>query len=208
MEKKIILLFLAPFLIFWHWFEPAAKKNQQGVKAYQEKRYKSALQEFLSAKGIKPDLPELKNNTASTLYQLKKYQEALEEFSSINPEKSGISRSDFLYNLANSYFRVGQYDKALENYKNSLLIDPDDLDAKKNYEITLQKLNEQKKQQDQKSGEQDQENKKKQEQQQQKESKKNEKQHRNLMQYLDQNEKKQMEKKKRKIAVVKKEKDW
>ena len=208
MEKKIILLLLAPMLVFWHWFEPAARKNQRGINAYLDKKYDTALQECLSAKGLNPDLPELKNNTASTLYQLKKYKEALEEFSNINPDKSGIPKSDFSYNLGNTYYKTGQYDKALESYKNSLLIDPDDLDTKKNYELTLKKLNKKKNQQNQQSDEQNKKDQQNQEQEQQVEKKKKEKRHQNLMQYLDQNEKKQMEKKKRRIAVVKKEKDW
>ena len=203
MEKKIILLLLIPFLLFWHWFEPAAKKNQQGMSAYEEKKYEQALQAFLSAKGVKPELAQLKNNTASTLYQLKKYKTALEEFSKIDPERSGISKSEFLYNLGNIFFRLNQYQKALESYKNSLILNPDDINAKKNYELALKKLEEQKNKQSQ---DQKRNPEKEKEDQQEKNKKKN--QHQNLMQYLNQNEKKQMKKKQRKLTVVKKEKDW
>ena len=42
-------MFLVPFLLFWHWFEPAAKKNRDGIKAFQEKKYQEALEQFLSA---------------------------------------------------------------------------------------------------------------------------------------------------------------
>jgi len=203
MEKKIILLLLIPFLLFWHWFEPAAKKNQQGMRAYGEKKYEQALQAFLSAKGVKPKLAQLKNNTASTLYQLKKYKTALEEFSKIDPERSGISKPEFLYNLGNAFFRLNQYEKALESYKNSLILNPDDINAKKNYELALKKLEEQKNKQNQ---DQKRNPEKEKEDQQEKNKKKN--QHQNLMQYLNQNEKKQMKKKQRKLTVVKKEKDW
>ena len=197
---------LIPFLLFWHWFDPAAKKNQNGIEAYKEKKYEKALQDFLSAKGVNPDLGVLKSNTAATLYQLKKYKQAWEEFSKIDFEKSGISRAHFLYNLGNTYFRLKQYNKALESYKNSLLVNPDDLDAKKNYELTLKKLKDKKEQNKQKrSTKKNKENKDRQDQQLRK-NKKN--QHKQLMQYLNQNEKKQMKKKKRKIAVAKKEKDW
>ena len=206
MEKKIILLLVIPFLLFWHWFEPAAKKNQQGMKAYVEKKYEQALQAFLSAKGVKPELGQLKNNTASTLYQLKKYKTALEEFSKINPERSGILKSEFLYNLGNAFFRLNQYEKALESYKNSLILNPDDINAKKNYELALKKLEEQKNKQNQDQKKNPEKEKKDQQDEQEKNKKKN--QHQNLMQYLNQNEKKQMKKKQRKLTVVKKEKDW
>lgn len=208
MEKKVILLLLVPFFIFWHWFEPAAKKNQNGIKAYEQKKYEDALQDFLSAKGIKPDLDELKNNTASALYQLKKYKEALEEFSKINPEKANLSKADFLYNLGNSFFRLNQYNKALESYKNSLIARPDDLDTKKNYELTLKKIKEQKDKKNQKQKKnKDEKNKDKQKEDRNKTQQRKD-QYKNLMQYLNQNEKKQMEKKKRKFGIARKEKDW
>ncbi|MCP5105275.1 MAG: hypothetical protein GY950_17940, partial [bacterium] len=144
MEKKlIIIILLVPVMMFWHWFEPAAKKNRKGIKAYQDQKYQEALNEFLSAKGIKPDSEELKSNTASALYRMKKYKEALEEFSNIDPEKTNLAHADFFYNVGNSFFRLNQFDKALENYKKSLIADYQDIDTKKNYEITLKKLEEQ-----------------------------------------------------------------
>ena len=204
---------MLPFLLFWHWFEPAAKKNHEGMQAYQAGKYDEALKQFLSAKGIKPDLPALKSNTASALYQMKKYKEALEEFSTLDPEKIDVPKAPFYYNLGNSFFRLDQFDKALESYKQSLIANPGDMDAKKNYELTLKKMQEQQQKKDQdKKQDQDQkkdkEQEKEKEQQQQQQQQEKKQQHQNIMQYLNQNEKKQMEKKKRKIAVVRKEKDW
>lgn len=198
MEKRLLILLLCPLLLFWHWNDPAAKKNQQGIAAYQQQKYQEALNQFLSAKGIKPDLPELKLNTASALYQLKKYEEALEEFSKIDLEKSKLSKSHFYYNLGNSYFRLNKFKEALENFKQSLKLDPKDMDAKKNYEITLQKMKKQKGQNDQK---------------QDKQPKQKDKKHQNLMQYLNQKEKQQLEKKQKekknqKAGVSVREKDW
>ncbi|MCK4763790.1 MAG: hypothetical protein KAW12_16430 [Candidatus Aminicenantes bacterium] len=206
MEKKRLTIFLlVPFLLFWHWFEPAAKKNRAGIEAFEAKKYDEALKEFLSAKGIKPDLPELKSNTAASLYKLKKYKEALEEFSQIDLEKTDISKADFFYNLGSSFFRLNQFDKALVNYKKSLLADSDDIEAKKNFEITLQKIQKQKKKQQDKNQDKDNKDKKKEKQDQQQQK---QKKHKNLLQYLNQKEKKQMKDKKRKIGVARKEKDW
>ena len=226
MEKRITIILLVPFVLFWHWFEPAAKKNHKGIKLYQSKKYKEALEQFMSAKGInleiskpgsgkpgdtqspeekKTVLPELLNNTASTLYQLSKFNEALEEFSKIDPEKADIPKSDFYYNLGNTFYRVNKFDKALTCYKKSLLINSDDMDSKKNYELTLKKLKDQKKKDEDDKNNKNQDKKKK-EQQKQKQNK--EEKHKNIMQYLNQKEKKQMEKKKRKIGIAKNEKDW
>jgi Ca-activated chloride channel family protein len=127
MEKRLIIIFIVPFLLYWHWFEPAAKKNLAGIKANQEKQYDEALKQFLSARGIEPNLPGLKSNTASTLYELEKYKEALEEFSTIDPEKVEIPKADFYYNLGNSFFRLNRFDKALESYKRSLVLNSRDM---------------------------------------------------------------------------------
>jgi len=207
MAKKAILILLVPLLLGWHWFEPAARKNQKGIQAYDEGKFAEALSDFLSAKGVKPDSPELKNNTAAALYELKKYKEAVDEFSRLDPGRLRISKGDFYYNLGNSYFRLGQFPQALENYKKSLLQNPDDIDSKKNFELTLKKIQEQKQKQeqnqDQKQQPQDQKDRRNEQDQQQQKQKYNA-----MMQFLNQNEKQQMEKKKRKITAVKNEKDW
>lgn len=199
-KKVVIVLLVVPLFLNWHWFDPAARKNQAGIGAYEAEKYDEALKDFLAARGIKPELDSLKNNTASSLYQMKKYREALEEFSRIDPQKANVTPGGFHYNLGNTFFRLDELDKALENYKQSLLHDPNDLFTKKNYEFTLKKMEEKKQQQDQ------QQNQDQQDRQQQQQDK--QKKHENVMQYLDQNEKKQMKDKQRAIAVAKKEKDW
>jgi Ca-activated chloride channel family protein len=207
MAKKAILILLIPLLLGWHWFEPAARKNQKGIQAFQQGKYTEALRDFLSAKGVKPDSPELKNNTAAALYELKKYKEAVDEFSRLDPSRLHMAKADFYYNLGNSYYRLDQFPQALENYKKSLLQNPEDNDSKINFELTLKKIQEQKQKQnqnnDQKQQTRDQKN------QQNEQEKQNQKQKYNaMMQFLNQNEKQQMEKKKRKIAATKNEKDW
>jgi Ca-activated chloride channel family protein len=205
MAKKTILILLVPFLLGWHWFEPAARKNQQGIQAYQDGRYAEALRDFLSAKGVKPDAPELKNNTAAALYELKKYKEAVDEFSRLDPGRLRLGKADFYYNLGNSYYRLDQFPQALENYKKSLLQNPEDNDCKKNFELTLKKIQEQKQEQDQNQKQQPQDQKDQQTEQQQQQQKKK---YNAMMQFLNQNEKQQLEKKKRKTTAAKNEKDW
>ena len=148
MDKRIlIILFVVPFLLFWHWFEPAAKKNGQGIASFHAGEFDEALKQFLSAKGVKPELAALKSNTAAALYKMKKFKEAFDEFSSIDPEKMNIPRSDFYYNLGNSFYRLEQLDKALDSYKKALLENPTDINAKKNFELTLNKIQQQKQKQ-------------------------------------------------------------
>jgi len=198
MARKLIPLLLFPLLLGWHWFEPAARKNQKGIEAYRQGKFAEALEHFLSAKGLKAEAPQLKNNTAATLYELKKYQEALDEFSHIEPAKLGPAAAGLHYNLGNAYYRLGQLPKALESYKQCLLLDPDDLQGKKNFELTLKKIQEQQQQEQAQNQQQDP----------QAEAERQKQKYSAMMQFLNQNEKRQMEKKKRKIAPAKNEKDW
>ena len=197
----LILLLLAPLsgtLWCWHWFEPAARKNQKGIESYRQGKFAAALEQFLSAKGLKAEAPQLKNNTAATLYQLKKYQEAVDEFSRIDHAKLGADRADFHYDLGNAYYRLEQFPKALESYKRCLLLHPDDVDAKKNFELTLKKIQEQQQEKQNQDPQQDQ----------QADAERQKQKYSAMMQFLNQNEKQQMEKKKRKITPAKNEKDW
>jgi len=197
MAKRLIPLLLASgLLVGWHWFEPAARRNQKGIEAYRQRKYAAALEQFLSAKGLKAESPQLKNNTAAALYGLKKFQEALDEFSSIDPAALGAGQAALHYNLGNAYYRLGQYPQALESYKRGLRLDPDDVQGKKNFELTLKKIREQ--QQPQQQERQDD----------QAAAEKQKQKYDAMMQFLNQNEKQQMEKKKRKVSAAHNEKDW
>ena len=141
---------------------------------------------------------------------MKKYKEALEEFSKIDPEKTTIPKAQFHYNMGNTFFRMNEFEKALEYYKKSLIERPSQLAAKKNFELTLKKLEEKKKKdkQDKKDKNKDKDKEKQDDKQQQQQQQQKQQKHKNIMQYLNQNEKKQMKKKKRALGVVRKEKDW
>lgn len=197
MAKKLIPLLLVPLLLGWHWFDPAARRNLKGIEAYQEGKYAAALEQFLSAKGLKPASQELLNNTAAALYHLNKYKEAADEFSRVDPGKLGTGAADLYYNLGDAYFRLGEFPKALESYKRCLLKNPDDVEAKKNFELTLKKIREQQQPREQN-----------QQQDSQAEAERQKQKYSALMEFLNQNEKKQMEKKKRKVSAAQNEKDW
>lgn len=197
MAKKLMPLLLCPLLVGWHWFEPAARKNQKGIEAFDQKKYTEALELFLSAKGLKPEAQALKNNTAAALYELKKYQEAVNELSSVDPDRLKGDQAGLHYNLGNAYYRLGQFPKALESYKRSLQLAPDDIACKKNFELTLKKIEEERQQPQQNR-----------QQNQQSEMERQKQKYEAMMQFLNQNEKQQMEKKKRKTTPTRNEKDW
>lgn len=189
-----LLLAVSPVALGgWHWLEPAARRNQKGIEAFRRGEFAAALEQFLSARGLKGGAEPLKNNTAAALFQLKKYQEAVDEFSRVDPAKLGARQADFHYNLGNARFRLEQYPQALESYKRCLQLDPGDVQAKKNFELTLRKIREQQQEPRQEPSA---------------ESEKQKQKYDALMRFLDENEKKQLEKRKRKASPARNEKDW
>lgn len=193
--RVLILLVLVGLTGAWHWFEPAARKVAKGVEAFGKGHYDQALAAFVSAKGDAPESDLLRFNTAASLLRMEKYQEALDELAEVEG-KNGLPTSDVLYNKGNALFSLKQYKEALEAYKHSLLADPGDMQAKRNFELTLKKIKEEEKKQ-----QQDQQNQEDQEQKQDP--------HKDTMEYLNQNEREQQKKQRQKEAVIiGLEKDW
>lgn len=215
MEKKnvLIIVLCAPLLLGWHWFDAAARKNRRGITALEQKKYDQALQEFMSARGDKPDSGEVRNNIAASLYEMKKYSEAMTELAGIDRKKSRVPASVLDYNMGNATFRQGDYQKALEYYKKSLLANPEDSEARKNFELTQKKIQEQeqqKQQQQQQQQQQDKQNKQDQPNPNQPQQKPPppKPDYQPIYNYLDKKEKEQMEKKKRAMGIARCEKDW
>lgn len=76
---------------------------------------------------------------AEKLYQQKKFTEAvniyLRQLSQKPPHLAII-----FYNLANTYYQLNEYPKALFFFQKAILLNPNDFDNKYNYELTLNKL--------------------------------------------------------------------
>lgn len=99
--------------------------------------YDGALKYYQEALVQEPDNPKIHYNMGRVRYRLEKYDEAISEFQLGFLEKDRRFHANVLYNIANSYFKKGQLDPAIESYKTSLLADPDDIEAKQNLEFCL-----------------------------------------------------------------------
>ncbi len=205
-QKSALILLLITLLVTggWHWFEPAARRVAKGVDAYRKGQFDQALDAFVSAKGITPESGQLRYNTAAALLSMSKHKEALEELSQID-DGALVGPAGLHYNKGNAQFHLQNFQQALEEFRESLLADPDDFSAKRNYELTLKKIKEQQ-QKDQQSGSKDSENSDEDKQQ---EDQQKEEPHKDTMQYLNQNEREQQKKQRQKQAVMLgREKDW
>jgi Ca-activated chloride channel family protein len=123
---------------------PAEQLNQEGNQAFAEQAYLEALELYQSAQIESPELAEPYFNAANTHYRQGDYPAALEQMQTALQyvDEETLAESSF-YNLGNSYFNSQELNTAAEAYKQALLLDPADQDAKYNLELALQQQEQQ-----------------------------------------------------------------
>ncbi len=188
---KIFILFLLSFLLFWHWFDPVVRKNELGIQYYNQKMWQEALNAFLEAKAIDRKRGEIYFNVAAVLYQQKKFVQSREELQKGIVYLPAQLKASAFYNIANCYFQENNFVQAAFWYRRALISDQQDIQAKINLELALQKM--QKEQEPPEEKEQQYEMEKK---------------HQPLMDYLNQNEKELQKKQQRPTQISQNEKDW
>ena len=122
--KKVLKKFDTEYE-FYYWFR--VKKEAQII--IKNQGYEEGI-EFISSKFNKIINPNVRIvfDVANFYKNSKKYKKAIKYYSQIISSLSVDSRikSDLLYRRGGSYERLGNYQKADEDLKNSLKIDPDD----------------------------------------------------------------------------------
>ncbi|MCB1036323.1 MAG: tetratricopeptide repeat protein [Acidobacteria bacterium] len=116
------------------------KKIDDPYKAYQAGAYDQALEAFVDRQVERPDDPALALNVGSAQYKMKNYAEAEKAFASAALAGDPRLRAKALYNLGGCAFRQGRLEEAVELYKSTLEIDPDDADAKYNLEFVRDEI--------------------------------------------------------------------
>ena len=178
-----------------------------GIDAYQEGKFEDAYSQFQQTLKSHPESgaeDKLQFDSGAAAYKLKDYNRALESFSQALLSHDTGLQSRGHYNLGNTLYQRGETEKrddkklsdwtnALDHYEQTLKLDPQDKDAKDNYEYVKKKIEElknkesqqqpspspsppQNNKQNQKQNKQDQQQQQNQNQQQQKQSQQNQQQ--------------------------------
>jgi Ca-activated chloride channel family protein len=146
----------------------AEKLNKEGNDAFTKQAFQEALVAYERAQIEEPELAEPYYNAANALYRQGAYDAALEQMQkalSFAGQES-LAQAGY-YNQGNTAYNRQDLETAVASYTQSLLIDPDDQDAKYNLELALQQLQQQQneeQQQDQQQEDQPQEGEGQQEQ--------------------------------------------
>ncbi|RLC51937.1 MAG: hypothetical protein DRI23_04025 [Candidatus Cloacimonadota bacterium] len=191
-----------------------ALSNLKGVKYYNNGDYGKADSLF-NENAIKyPDDSRLHYNQGNAKYKNGQLEDAEYSYNLALKNNKFKQRSEALQNLGNVKFQQKDYQSAIKNYRDALVEDPDNMDARFNYELAarmLQRQQEQKQNQQQDSDKENEEEKDKQDQQQQQkqdEQKQDEKQEQQKQQQQEEKkseEQKQQEKQQMKEKEKKKE---
>ena len=147
----------------------------EGNRRYDAGDHEEALNQYRQAQELDSTHIVPHFNAGGALYRLGRFPEGTQEFlrSASSPTDSIVAMS--YYNLGNSMFKAGDFKSAAEAYKRSLLIDPEDGDAKFNLELAMKMMQQQQQQQEQQE-QQDQQDQQQNEQQQQQQQEQQEEQ--------------------------------
>ena len=116
------------------------RHNEAGNEHFAGDEYVVAADEYRRAQVADPDRAEPYYNAAN----------AYNRIGQINPVEAQTEQAlktadpalaeEIWYNLGNAYFDAEQWPQAVGAYREALRLDPDDVDAKHNLELALQKL--------------------------------------------------------------------
>jgi Ca-activated chloride channel family protein len=163
------------------------------LREYQAGKYDQALQEYERLLQKKSDDPRLHFNAGAAAYRNRKFEEAAKQFNATLASPDLKLQGLAYYNEGNSLYHLGEanpdskkrtesWEKALQDYQSSMKLNPQDADARFNYEFVKKRLEELKQQQQQnqqnkQDQKQDQDPQQNQNQQQQDQQKQQDQQH-------------------------------
>ena len=149
MKRLIYILFLLSAVALTDASAQVDKREvRRGNRDFRKENYKEAELQYFRALA-KDSLSFAANyNMANTLYRQENYDQALKHLERLEEVAADSpAAADFYYNLGNVAMAKEEYQKAVDAYKQSLLRNPGDVEAKENYIYAKAKLKEQQDQQ-------------------------------------------------------------
>ena len=126
--------------------QPGRGAVDAGNRLYDEGRYEEAHEQYLEALREAPDSPIVPFNDGNALYRTEELQRAMESYRRAVESGDPRIEAQAWYNLGNALYKQQQLEPALEAYKEALRRNPADTDAKHNFEVTLEQLQQQQQQ--------------------------------------------------------------
>ena len=144
-----IIVFAIGLSIFVFQKEPVYAQSvtssvNSGIKAFEELNYEQAKTHFIDAQLKDPENARLYYNIGVAAYMNNEFEQAKTNFMEAAKTKDIKLAHDARYNLANTYYRMEDFDEAIKEYEALLNNFPYDIQAKENLELARLKQEEQK----------------------------------------------------------------
>lgn len=127
---------------------PERKLIRSGIKSYQRGNYTDSQIKFGEALGKDTTSYEARFNLGNSAYKQERFDEATSYFDALTKDSTNMNLPAAYYNLGNSLFGQKKYQEAAEAYKNSLRLNPGDVDAKFNLAYAKKMIDDKKDDQD------------------------------------------------------------
>lgn len=125
---------------------PERSEVRKGNRQFNKGNYEQSIERYTRALNVAPGQFEAIYNLGNALYKAERFEQAEQTMlqSSADSLRSDEERAEAFYNLGNAQFQQKKYKEALESYKQSLRMNPSDMEAKYNYAYTKRLLDQDK----------------------------------------------------------------
>ena len=115
---------------------------RKGNRQYNKGEYEASIGRYEEALKAAPGQFEATYNLGNALYKAERFDRAEQTMvqAAADSLRSDTERAEAFYNLGNAQFKQQKYKEALESYKQSLRLNPADMEAKYNYAYTKRLL--------------------------------------------------------------------
>ena len=117
---------------------PERSLVRKGNRQYNKGEYEASIGRYEEALKAAPGQFEATYNLGNALYKAERFDRAEQTMvqAAADSLRSDAERAEAFYNLGNAQFKQQKYKEALESYKQSLRLNPADMEAKYNYAYT------------------------------------------------------------------------
>ena len=129
------LVILAFFCCGFHWWDPIAKWVAIGNEAYEKQDFETAEKSYRQAEKSAPDSAAVQENLGIALARKNETEEALKKFKAASASDDPEIKSRAFYNQGCIQMNAGQLKEAEQLFKQALMANPHDEDAKVNLEL-------------------------------------------------------------------------
>lgn len=155
---RTILLIILTIIVSASIFAQSERKMvRSGNSQYDDGNYSEAEVRYRKALDENPNYYKGKFNLGDAMYKQENYEESGKLFNELaEANLSDEEKASVYYNLGNNLMKAEKWSEAVEIFKRSLRLNPEDYDAKYNLEYARKKMNDQQQQQQNQDQNQDQ----------------------------------------------------